>query len=235
MILKLVNRHDELLLNVDRFLKTSMKTQQRRTYMGGSILGKECDRQLWYEYHQPISNDNPRIERIFNLGHLIESYVISLLRHSGYTIYCEDENGEQYGFEDGIIAGHYDGIIMIDDNPHLLEIKSASKKRFDEMVKLGVRQSDPVYYIQMQVYMKYAELDKACFVAFNKDNSEIHCEIVDYNAMEADNAVNRGKEIASSKTEPERKYKTSAFFKCKFCNYREKCWDGSNKESPEAS
>lgn len=224
MILKLAKKHDELVLNIDRYLKTSIAQQKRRTYMGGSILGKECDRALWYEYHQPIANDNPRVERIFHLGHLLESYVVSLLKFSGYELWVEQDDGSQFGFTDEEIAGHYDGVIMIDNTPHLLEIKSASKKRFDEMAKLGVKMSDPTYYIQMQVYMKYAELDKACYVAFNKDNSEIYSEIVDYNAMEANHAVNRGKEIARAKVEPERKYKTSAFFKCKFCNYREVCW-----------
>jgi len=224
MILKLAKKHDELLLNIDNYLQESIKQKQQRNYMGGSILGKECDRQLWYEYHQPIANDNPRVERIFHLGHLLESYVISLLKYSGYTVHHDDGSG-QYGFVDEEIAGHVDGVIIIDGDPHLLEIKSASDKRFAEMVKVGVRQSDPVYYTQMQVYMKYMELDKACFVVINKNDCSIHSEIVEYNAMEADYAVKRGKEIARAKEEPERKYKSKAFFKCKFCSYAEKCWE----------
>lgn len=224
MILKLAKKHDELLLNIDRYLQQSISEKQQRTYMGGSILGKECDRQLWYEYHQPIANDNPRVERIFHLGHLLESYVITLLKHSGYTVHHDDGSG-QFGFKDEEIAGHIDGVIVIDGKPHLLEIKSASDKRFAEMVKKGVRLSDPVYFVQMQVYMKYMDLDKGLFVAINKNDCSIHSEVIEYDPITAEHAVNRGKEIARMEEKPERKYKSPAFLGCKFCNYKNRCWD----------
>lgn len=223
-MIKLANRADDIIKNIDNYLQESIKSQQQRTYMGASILGKDCDRQLWYEYHQPIANQNPRVERIFHLGHLLESYVISLLKHSGYTVHHDDGSG-QYGFKDGDLAGHVDGVIMLNDEPHLLEIKSASDKRFAEMVKKGVRLSDPVYYTQMQVYMKYMELDKGCFVAINKNDCTLHIEIVSYDPIEAEHAVNRGKQLAQTKELPDRKYKSSAFLACKFCNHREKCWN----------
>ena len=94
MILKLAKKNDEILMKIDEFLTSHIREKPKRNYMGGSILGKECDRQLWYEYHQPIANDNPRIERIFNLGHLLEVYVISLLKHSGYTVHHDDGDGQ---------------------------------------------------------------------------------------------------------------------------------------------
>lgn len=224
--MKLVNRADDIVKKIDKSLQDSISTQQPRTYMGASILGKECDRQLWYEYHQPIANNNPRIERIFNLGHLLEEYVIKLLKNSGFIVHNDDGSG-QYGFKDEELAGHVDGVIMIEGVPHLLEIKSASDKRFNEMVKKGVHLSDPTYYTQMQVYMKYMELDKGLFIVINKNDSSIHTEIIDYDPIEAEWAVNRGKGLAKTKELPERKFKSSAFLQCKFCNHREKCWNES--------
>jgi CRISPR/Cas system-associated exonuclease Cas4 (RecB family) len=224
-MIKLANKFD-VLSAIDTYLQESIKHKQQRTYMGGSILGKECDRQLWYEYKEPIANNNPRVERIFHLGHLLESYVISLLKHSGYVVHHDDGSG-QYGFKDEELAGHIDGVIELDGVPHLLEIKSASDKRFSEMVKKGVRLSDPVYFVQMQVYMKYMELDKALFVAINKNDCSIHSEVVEYDPMTAEHAVNRGKEIARMEDKPERKYKSPAFLGCKFCNYKDKCWNES--------
>ena len=49
-------------------------------------------------------------------------------------------------------------------------------------------------------------------------------KITVYNKMEADYFINRGKEIARMNNEPDRKYKTKAFFKCTMCQYREICW-----------
>lgn len=230
--LKLAKKADDVVITIDKHLVDTIKQKTARTYLGGSVIGKECDRQLWYEYHQPILNQDPRIQRIFDMGHLLESYVIALLKHSGYQVHHVDgENDAQFGFTDGKIAGNIDGVIILNDHPHLLEIKSASEKRFNEMVKKGVAISDPVYFTQMQVYMKYMELDKALFVAINKNDCSIHIEVVEFDKMHADYMVNRGKEIVEMKSEPERKYKTKAFFKCQYCNYKEKCWDGSDKES----
>jgi CRISPR/Cas system-associated exonuclease Cas4 (RecB family) len=225
--LKLVERERSILINIDNYLSESIAQQSPRTYLGGSVIGKECDRQLWYEYHSPIPNQDPRIQRIFHMGHLLESYVISLLKHSGYEVFHEDA-ASQFGFRDGKIAGNIDGVIIVDGKPLLLEIKSASDKRFNEMVKTGVEQSDPIYYTQMQVYMKYMELDEALFVAINKNNCELHMERIKFDKMHAEYKVNRGKEIVEMENEPERKYKTKAHFKCKMCSYKEKCWNGSD-------
>ena len=85
-VIKLKNTPTDVLDKVDAYLTTSMKTKSPRNYLGGSVIGKECDRQLYYEYHHPIPNQDPRIERIFHMGHLLESYVISLLQHSGYEV-----------------------------------------------------------------------------------------------------------------------------------------------------
>ena len=226
--LKLAKKHDELVLKIDQYLFETLRERASRKYLGASIIGKECDRQLWYEYHQPINNMNPRVERIFHLGHLIESYIITLLKYSGYKVY-HDENNAQYGFADEEVGGHIDGVIIIDNVPHLLEIKSANDSRFKDMVKLGIKISDPVYYAQVQVYMKYMELEKACFVVLNKNTSDIHSEIIEYDPIEANYLVSRGKEIIRRKDLPDRKYSTKAFYKCSFCNYKEKCWDGTEQ------
>lgn len=230
MILKLAQKETSVIEAVDNYLLNSIKEQKHRTYLGGSVIGKECDRELWYNFHEPVKNDNPRVQRIFDFGHLLESYVIALLKHSGFQVYHDDGSG-QYGFTDEEVGGNVDGIIMLNDEPHLLEIKSASDKRFNEMVKLGVRQSDPVYYTQMQTYMHYMELEKGLFLAINKNDCTLHTEIVEYSRMEAEYAIKRGKEIVRSKDPPERKYKSKAFYRCKFCNFRDRCWNGSNEES----
>jgi CRISPR/Cas system-associated exonuclease Cas4 (RecB family) len=222
-MIKLKSVVTDITESIDAYLIKETEKKSPRTYLGGSAIGKECDRQIWYEYYQPIKNDNPRVERIFLLGHLMESLVLAMLKHAGYTVYHETDDGHQFGGEDEEIGWHCDGVIMYHDTPHLLEIKSASDKRFNEMVKKGVRLSDPVYYTQMQVYMHYLELDKGLFVVMNKNNSELHMEVIEYNAIEAKYAINRGKEIVRNEI-PDRKYISKSFYKCAYCVYKEICW-----------
>lgn len=224
--LKLASKNRDIEIEIDKFLLEQIKKQPNRSYLGGSVLGKECDRELWYTYHQPVLNQDARIERIFHVGHLLESYVISLLKHSGYQVFhTNEEDDSQFGFKDEEIAGHIDGVIMLNNTPHLLEVKSANDKRFSEMQKKGIEISDPVYFGQVQVYMRKMDLEVALFVAINKNNCSLYFEVISLNKMYADNLISRGKAIARMKSEPDRKYKTKAFFKCKFCSYIEKCWE----------
>lgn len=222
--ISLSHKDDYILERVNSSLLSLSSEDKPRTYMGCSGIGKECDRQLWYSYHSPIKTKDPRILRIFRLGHIIEKEVLDLLRMAGFTIYSSGDDDSQYGGLDEEIGYNIDGVLMMDDVPYLLEIKSASDKRFNQMVKVGVKLSDPVYYVQMISYMKYMDLDRGLFIAYNKNTSDIHVEVIVASNMEANYFINRGKEIARMESEPERKYKTSAFFVCKMCEYRDRCW-----------
>jgi hypothetical protein len=217
---------------IDSAIMAIANTKPQRSYLGASSIGTECDRKIWYSYHSPKRIQDPRVHRIMDFGHFSESYIVSMLKHAGYEMYVDDENGDQFGFEDEEVAGNSDGVIIIDGEPHLFEAKSANDKRFNEMVKSGVAISDPTYYIQMQVYMKYLELDKALFFVINKNDGRLHMEIVNYEKIKADYAVNRGKEIIrGTEEEAQRKYKSPAFFKCKFCDHKEECWSGHDESS----
>jgi hypothetical protein len=166
------------------------------------------------------------------MGHMLESYCLAMLKTSGYEVFHE-EGGSQFGFTDEEVAGNIDAVIVLGGKPNLLEIKSANDKRFAEMVKDGVERSNPVYYTQMQTYMHYMELDSALFFAINKNTCELHMEIVKYEKIKSVYAINRGKEIIRGKEEEaQRKYASKAFFKCKFCNYKDECW---SSESPVVS
>lgn len=218
---------------IDDAIMAIVNSKTPRNYLGCSSIGEECDRKVWYSFHEPMKIEDPRVHRIFDLGHLLESYCISMLKHAGYEVFHDDGSG-QYGFTDEEVAGHIDAVLMIDDTPYLLEIKSANDKRFAEMVKDGVAISDPVYYTQMQTYMRYMNLDHALFMAINKNTSALHMEVVKYEKIKADYAINRGKEIIrGEKEEAQRKYSSSAFYKCKFCNYRSKCWGEKPPEPAE--
>ncbi len=214
---------------LDEAILKRAQSQPPRTYLGASALGEECDRKLWYAWHRPRPVDDARIQRIFDIGHKLESLVIDWLKESGLTVHTDD-NGEQFGFKDGMIAGHIDGVVTglpESKQPHLLEIKTYNDSRFTELCKVGVRSNDPKYYTQMCIYMEKMDLERALFVAVNKDNAEIYTERVHADPIEANAMINRGKQLIEIKEAKDvtRKYNHRSFFKCKWCNYRTECWD----------
>lgn len=203
--------------------------EKKRDYLGTSILGIECERQLWYTWHEPKREHSPRIQMIFDMGHIIEDYLIGLLRAAGLKVWTQTEDGKQFGFVDGYVAGHWDGVIQgipESTKPHLLEIKSINDKGFQQYVKKGVKVNNKVYWIQMQVYMLKSGLENAQFMMMNKNTCELYFERIKLDAAAADGAILRGEEMIASKERPRRQYKKSTFFKCRFCNWNETCWEG---------
>jgi hypothetical protein len=213
---------------IDEMLTKKASEAKPRTYLGTSTLGEVCDRKLWYSYKSPEPILDPRINRIFRLGHLIEKEVTDLITESGLVTYLADENGNQFGFTDGIIGGHCDGVIIVNELAHLLEIKSAKNSRFNTIKKEGIRIAEPIYYTQVAVYAEKLELKYIKFIVYNKDTSELYEEDLHEDPIEAHASINRGKDIGNRESEPERKYDHKSNFNCKLCSHRAKCWSDAD-------
>lgn len=212
---------------IDDAISKRAREKQQRNYVGGSILGTSCDAALWYDIKHPVVIDDPRVNRIFDMGNLIEDYVIRLIEEAGITIHKRDSDGNQFGFIDTPIAGHIDGVLIgIPESsvPHLFENKSMNDSNFNKFKKEGLKNYSEKYWAQVQVYMHYMKLTRCLFVAMNKDNQELHFERVEYSEMEAVYYINRGKEIYAATERPPRRYNTKAAFGCKFCSHRDRCW-----------
>jgi hypothetical protein len=94
-----------------------------RDYLGGSRLGVECDRALFYEYthaaKDPDREFSGRMLRIFERGHHAEDRMAKYLRLGGFDLMTHAADGHQLGFgvaphpETGRprISGHLDGVI----------------------------------------------------------------------------------------------------------------------------
>jgi hypothetical protein len=213
---------------IDAEIVKDINLDAPRTYLGASSLGTVCDAKLWYQYTLSRPVKDPRVLKIFRMGHILEAEHIKYMRMAGIIVHNEDKEGNQFGFTDGIIAGHVDGFIETDDENYLLEIKTYNDSRFKTLVKETVQQSDPIYYTQCQVYMHYFGLTKCIFYAINKNTCAVHEEIINYDPIEANWAINRGKQIGVMNGRPDRKYEHKSSFGCKFCDYRKECWTDTN-------
>ena len=203
------------------------KTKENREYMGTSGLGEPCDRALWYSYHQPKPIDKAIVLRKFDICHSTEPVVIQWLKDAGMTVFTADKDGNQFGFVDGVIAGHVDLVILgipgDEKTPYLGEVKTANQFNFKKFQKEGL-QSHPKYLVQVHVYLNKLKLKKALFIVANKDSQELYFEIVEADEFIAVSALQRGFVIAESTEMPERKYAMKNYFLCKFCNYNSECW-----------
>lgn len=209
-----------------------------RPYLGGSRLGEECARKLQYEYRgakrKPIG---ARTHNIFAIGHASEDAVAALLKQI-FDLRTEKADGRQFGFRvaDGRIAGHIDGVVCggpdeLGPYPYLWEAKAVAGKYYTAIVRNGVRAERPVYAGQVATYQAYMELTEnpALFSICNRDTGEVAFERIPFDPKLAQECSDRGVAVLQAEDAGEllpRPYASSDFFKCRFCDFAEECWDG---------
>jgi len=210
-------------------------SEHERTHLGASEIGEECQRKIWYNFHQcaaPVFEG--RILRLFQRGHLEEATLIEDLRAIGVIVdegKVDETTGsiQQYGFKDigGHFAGSCDGkALRIPEAPktwHLLEFKTANDKTWKKLNQSGVEVAQPKHFAQMQIYMYYLELKRALYLSVNKNSDHIYQERVKFNKKIAQGLIAKAKYIIESTTPPEKMSEDPSFYKCKFCDFHEMC------------
>lgn len=209
---------------IDKAILENQKPVRKR--IGCSQAGEECEYKLFMDLHNPQLIDDPRILRIFELGNQVETVVINLLKQAGVNVFERDDRGNQFGvsFLDGLLCGSVDAVVTgipESEKAHVLEIKSYNNARFNTLCKESVSKSDPKYYTQVQLYLKGLNLEKALFIAYNKDTSDLYEERIDYDPFEAEIAINKVDKVLKSKDGSN--LDKSKGYKCRFCLHKEKC------------
>lgn len=231
---------DRINYYIDSALELEQSLQPQRAYLGGSRLGVECERALQYEFLKTPTDLDPqfpgRILRIFERGHWIESAMIEWLKKSGFGLIEGTKDGRQFGFEehDGVVKGHCDGVIVAGPIefgpwPRLWENKGINERSFKQLEKDKVQIKYPVYFGQMQYYMEKFHLEKnpALFSAVNMNTMDIYWESVEYNPDYVYLLDEKAKRIILACKEGEllpRASRSKTSFKCKFCDWRKRCW-----------
>lgn len=206
-------------------------TEQARTYLGASIIGKECSRALWYDFRWATRvKFEGRMYRLFQSGFAEEPRMIADLRAIGAEVYDTDPaNGRQFGFQDhgGHMRGHMDGcarnIPTGGGKWHVLEFKTHSAKSFTDLVKNSVQKSKPQHYDQMQWYMGKTGMDRALYLAKNKDTDELYSERVKFDKVRFEQIQAKADHIIFSQEPPPKLSQDPSYYVCKFCDHREVC------------
>lgn len=194
------------------------KREEPRPYLGVSELGTECERALWYGFRWArLPHAEGRMMRIWRTGHESEATLIGDLEAIGIKVQRQQEE-VSFG---GHILGHIDGTALnvpgAEKTEHLLELKSAKLERYNKLEKLGVKEAEPKYWVQMQDYMLALGLTRALYVSRCKDDERIHSERVHFEREPAEAWVERGHRVSLMSDAPERIDERPAFYKCKMC------------------
>lgn len=203
--------------------------RKARGYIGASSVGEKCDAALAFSLRGfPDTTPDPKLKRIFRDGHRIERDVVRDLKKAGFlVIEVDDLTGRQHRHEmaGGHVVCHTDGLIDIGDGElMILEIKSMNNKLWNEYKNKGVRLSHPKYWDQMQMMMGMSGCQKCLFIAYNKDNSLYHVQIVDYDDFEWSYIKSRIQTVWSG--EAAKISDDPSSWLCRFCFKRPSCWDG---------
>lgn len=217
--------------------------RQRRYFsnrLGASQIGDECERKLWYGFRWAWHRKHGgQLLRLFETGHREEDRMIAELRAVGVHVWDRDpDTGKQ--FEWTACGGHFickpDGVVLgikeAEKTPHALEIKTMNDKNFKAWQKKGVKISHPKYYAQAQMEMHTGELDRAYFMAENKNTSELAAERIYKDEAEAIKLVAKAQRVIDADKPPEKIAPSDDDFRCKFCDFRFTC---QRKHMPEVN
>lgn len=216
----------------------SKADQGHRNHLGASIIGRECERAVWYSYHWYGKEEHTGQRlRLFETGDLAEHRFVAELRAIGVEVHEIDERtGKQYRVQahGGHLGGSLDGVAKgLPECPskwHVLEFKTHNEKSFKELEKVGVEKAKPEHFAQMQIYMGLTGIDRAFYMAVNKNTDELHGERVKFKQTLFDALMDKAGRIIYATKPPVRLSERSSFYKCKWCPFAGVCHGGSEPE-----
>ena len=203
----------------------------RRPHLGCSELGKECKRAVWYGFRWALTKQfEGRMLRLFLRGHREEELFMDELRAIGCEVYDRDPDTKQQhrfvGYK-GHLQGSADAIGRgIPHGPKtwaIIECKTHGEKSFKDLIAKGVKTSKPEHYAQMMLYMGFSELERALYLAVNKNTDELYDEWVHFNQEEFDQYLAKAKDVIDSDTPPPGLSTDPSWYQCKMCDFSPIC------------
>lgn len=208
--------------------------QLPRPHLGASQIGSPCDRALWYGFRWASKKQfEGRMLRLFNTGHREETRFLEELKAIGAEVHDRDpDTSKQFQFtaHGGHFGGSCDAIARgLPEAPKswaVCEFKTHSSKSFADLAKNGVEKSKPEHFCQMQVYMGLAEIDRALYLAVNKDTDELHSEWIHFDVEIFQALIERAERIITSPVPLEKLSSDPSWYQCKFCDHHASCHKG---------
>lgn len=230
---------DPTLRAMERAIEAAHNAKEKRTYLGASVIGNPCVRQIWYEYNGfPKEAFTAKTLMNFEDGHRTEELTAQRLRLiPGVELITHNDKGEQIGFAafGGKFRGHCDGIItgliQAPKAPHIWECKASSQKKYDEFIKAkkdhgekgALKAWNENYFIQGQLYMHFLGCERHYLTVALAGGREYQSCRTDYMPEVAAAAIDRAQKIIEAQQPPPRINEKPDFFICKWCAFKDIC------------
>jgi len=234
-------RVPEIEQRIDEALTQNEKAKERASIKNPPRVDRmsasgRCYRERWFTFRGFEMDErggfasNPKLLRIFRLGHAIEDEVVRLLGEAGFVVkdqQLEVGAGEWLGHIDGLIDMGRGGI----PDWCLLEIKSANASRFELLSELDSYETwNAGYASQIHAYLHHLNVSDAIVIVYNKNTSELYVERILYDLdaamqLEKENALVTAEGNVPPPRPAEAKSQYCAF--CKWCDLQQTCWGGA--------
>jgi hypothetical protein len=201
-----------------------------RPHLGASLIGHACERYLWLTFRWVDAKKfSGRMLRLFKAGNDFEPRIVAELRRIGIEVHDTSPDGKQWRVSSlgGHFGGSMDGAACgFPEAPKawaVVEFKTHNAKSFAGLVKEGVQKSKPQHYAQMTVYMGETGMDRAMYIAENKDTSELYSEWIHFDTVEFAKLKARAERVISASEPPLRCSNDPSWFVCKMCDFHAHC------------
>lgn len=200
-----------------------------RSHLGASQIGRKCKREVWLMWRWAFKKQfKPRMLRLVNRGHLEEARFLALLEMIDVHIHMPEGGGQDRISDHG---GHYGSALDatlygIPDAPGewvLGEFKTHNTKSFCKLAVEGVKSAKPEHYDQMQSCMGRRGIHKCIYIAVNKNDDDLFCEMVEYDHTHEAAVRDTAADIITRRTAPPRISDDPSNFDCTYCDAQHRC------------
>lgn len=229
----------EILADIDAYC-IDKYDDGHRGHLGGSLIGHECSRYLWYVFRWVKAEAfTGRQLRLFQRGHLEEARFEEYLRGIGAEVvaFQPDADGNankgEKQFRISGVMGHFggslDGQILLPPKygvpfGMLSEYKTkGTGPSFNKLKKDGVKLTAPVHYAQMSIYGKQYGYKYALYMSVNKNDDDLHVEIVELDWSLGELIERKAHDVITTQIAPARIAESPAYQQCKYCHFSGIC------------
>lgn len=209
---------------IDSYLEREKKQKKIGRYYPSEIGG--CLRKVWYSYTKQKETEKEFL-KIFEVGNLLHDFIVDVFR-SEKTPEVElvstelpfEIEGEGY-----TISGRIDDIIIIkvSNKKVLVEVKSTKSVQYN-------KEPSRQHVMQLQLYLLATGIKEGIILYLEKNTLESKWYSIEFDENVAKKVLGRFKELNEKLTQekipgPEARIKKDMNWMCKYCNYREECYE----------
>lgn len=192
-------------------------------YISASEIGKQCERYLWMKFHGLTFKEKYSALKLrsFSLDRREKHFSEAQLQLADFNV--EEDCNNRSVFKLGFLNGGWDGIVSKDGLKYVVLYKAHSDASFKKLAQIGVRESNLSHYSHLCLSGKFADADALIYFAMNKNNGELHIEVLPRNDGHAQMMIDRSNGIAESFDIPLPCSMSDKVFPCIHCNAVDIC------------